>query len=838
MPSASGGKRSAAKSGVSLSIKDFQGDFSFDAFFNNLVGDILKVEDGEKPPPQEDAASNGQKLVKPAFAEANALLARFKEARKQLLELGLQADAQLEKVKKEVSAEDIRHRTKLSELEKGVHGLFDSFSKLDNRISGVGQTAARIGDHLQSADAQRETATQTIELIKYLMEFNTKSGDLMGLSPLFSDDNRVAEAAAIAQKLRALAEEDIGGTGSGATGTTVKGTANANPGLEVAVANLQEYCNELENRLLDRFDAASQKKELSTMGECAKILSQFNRGARAMQRYVASRPMFLDVEVMNEDTRTVLGDQTTDTAAPGSPQPVADTATIIRGLGKLYKEITDTVRRESATVSAVFPSPDAVMSILVQRVMEQRVFAILDKLLVKPNLASTALIEEGGLLQHLKLLAATYEKTQAFAKDLRALGCGELDVEVLAESLFTSHRDDYIELEQASLSQMFEAKVIIYFISPPLYKFQQMAEVRAALPPPPDIGPRGSKMAAFQNFSQPSLTTEVVTEFVRWNEEAVLRCSLLTGAQPGSLASNVRAIFTCLLEQVNHYITAALERGQDALREAAALRERFAIGTAVSRRVAAAAASAAEAAANAGEISVSSFMTTVQRATTNVAIVQQYFVNTIARILLPVDGAHAACCEEIATSMSHAEDAVLKGLQLCMDSMIAEAERLLALEQKVHDYQPSDDGSLPDHRPTNACTRVVAFLSRMLDSTNTALDVSNRQVFVTELGCRLYKSLITHWQRFTFSPSGGLRLKRDVTEFAEFVRSFKAPTVDEKFELLGTMVNIFIVAPESLKTLVDGSLRNASKDAIRFIQLREDYKSAKLSNIVNQLAIS
>jgi len=77
------------------------------------------------------------------------------------------------------------------------------------------------------------------------------------------------------------------------------GAANASRGLEVAVANLQDYCNgkfyefllnkfscevnfltliynpsELENRLLSRFDAASQKRELSTMAECAKILSQ------------------------------------------------------------------------------------------------------------------------------------------------------------------------------------------------------------------------------------------------------------------------------------------------------------------------------------------------------------------------------------------------------------------------------------------------------------------------------------------------------------------------------------------------------------------------------------
>lgn len=102
----------------------------------------------------------------------------------------------------------------------------------------------------QSSDAQRETASQTIDLIKvkctcqlclrffryhkdrgflysmrgrlcssfclncfntdvllplqYLMEFNSSPGDLMELSPLFSDDSRVAEAASIAEKLRKM----------------------------------------------------------------------------------------------------------------------------------------------------------------------------------------------------------------------------------------------------------------------------------------------------------------------------------------------------------------------------------------------------------------------------------------------------------------------------------------------------------------------------------------------------------------------------------------------------------------------------------------------------------
>ncbi len=43
-----------------------------------------------------------------------------------------------------------------------------------------------------------------VSVVQYLMEFNGSPGDLMELSSLFSDDARVAEAAAVAQKLRKL----------------------------------------------------------------------------------------------------------------------------------------------------------------------------------------------------------------------------------------------------------------------------------------------------------------------------------------------------------------------------------------------------------------------------------------------------------------------------------------------------------------------------------------------------------------------------------------------------------------------------------------------------------
>ncbi|XP_078436856.1 exocyst complex component sec10 [Wolffia australiana] len=791
---------------ILFDLNDFKGEFSFDALFGKVVNEILpsfQDDDLESSEGVGEGANIQNGRLTPLFPGVDDLLSVFKDSSRELMGLRQQIDSRLQNLKKELTVQNSKHRKTLGELEKGVDGLFESFARLDSRISSVGQTAAKIGDHLQSADSQRETASETIDLIKYLMEFNSSPGDLMELSPLFSDDSRVAEAASVAQKLRSFAEEDIGRQGI----PLPIGAANPSRGLEVAVANLQDYCNELENRLLSRFDAASQKRDLSTMGECAKILSQFNRGTSAMQHYVASRPMFIDVEVMDSDFKLVRGDQ----------GPQAGTTNIARGLSAFYKEITETVQKEAATIMAVFPSPNDVMSILVQRVLEQRIAAILDRLLVKPSLGNTPPLD-GGLLLYLRLLIVAYEKTLELAKDLRSVGCGDLDAEGLTESLFLSHKDEYLEHEQASLRQLYVAK---------------MEELKSEVQPASQSSSGFARSQATAGPSQQQISVTVVTEFIRWNEEAVSRCTLFY-SQPATLATNVKAVFTCLLDQVSQYLSEGLEFARESLTEASALRERFVLGSNISRRVAAAAASAAEAAAAAGESGIRSFVVAVQRCASSISVLQQYFSNTISRLLLPVDGAHTACCEEMAASISRVESAAQKGLLQCIDTVISEVERLLSAEQKSTDFRSADDGTTPDHRPTNACTKVVAYLSRVLEVAFTSLEGLNKQSFLTELGNRLHKGLLNHWQKFNFSASGGLRLKRDVTEYGEFVRSFNAPAVDEKFELLSIMANVFIVAPESLASLFEGN-PSIRQDALRFIQLREDFKSAKIASRLNAI---
>lgn len=47
--------------------------------------------------------------------------------------------------------------------------------------------------------------------------------------------------------------------------------------FEYAKLKLDEYCNELERKVVDKFDYAANKKEIEVMKECASIMAELDR---------------------------------------------------------------------------------------------------------------------------------------------------------------------------------------------------------------------------------------------------------------------------------------------------------------------------------------------------------------------------------------------------------------------------------------------------------------------------------------------------------------------------------------------------------------------------------
>lgn len=102
--------------------------------------------------------------------------------------------------------------------------------------------------------------------------------------------------------------------------------------------------------------------------------------------------------------------------------------------------------------------------------------------------------------------------------------------------------------------------------------------------------------------------------------------------------------------------------------------------------------------------------------------------------------------------------------------------------------------------------------------------------FFVQLAKRTNIVLLNHMQRYSYSPTGALRWKRDISEYTDCIRGFASPSTHEAFADLASLVNILLVAPERLVGLIDGSLRMSHQQALKYIKLREDFKTAKIGN--------
>jgi len=92
----------------------------------------------------------------------------------------------------------------------------------------------------------------------------------------------------------------------------------------------------------------------------------------------------------------------------------------------------------------------------------------------------------------------------------------------------------------------------------------------------------------------------------------------------------------------------------------------------------------------------------------------------------------------------------------------------------------------------------------------------------------VHERLLKHMLRFTFNMFGALQWKRDAAAYAEATRAFGVERVDELFEEFLQLANVLIVPPTSLPGIVEGSLHMAKAEALKYIALREDYRSARI----------
>lgn len=157
----------------------------------------------------------------------------------------------------------------------------------------------------------------------------------------------------------------------------------------------------------------------------------------------------------------------------------------------------------------------------------------------------------------------------------------------------------------------------------------------------------------------------------------------------------------------------------------------------------------------------------------------------------------------------------------------------LAAEQRKADFRPTaaEASAAELGRPTDACATVTALLAALGALARASLHGSNLASFLDALGRHAAAALQIHMLRFTFSPEGALRWKRDVAEYSAClvgrvgVRGVAAAAA---FEELGAVASILIVGPEAVVGLVEGTLRLSPAQALRYVERREDFRTARV----------
>ncbi|CAG8447345.1 10562_t:CDS:10 [Acaulospora colombiana] len=417
-----------------LKIETFQGKFTTRDFVENTSKNLLKH-------------------ANPKAFDPKPFIRTFERSIDELLKLRETVTEQSKDLEASVQLTEAGHRKKLHELKVTFEDVVHSFETLETRINEVGNIAIRIGEQLETIDRQRLRASESKDLIEYFMAFNR--GDIARLeNQRARGKDGQFKAAIIARRLNAIAKEvDI-------------------PGAEAARARIEKYCEVLEKELLEQFDRAYRRKDVTTMKGCAKTLQEFNGCESCIKLYVNQHEFFISKVNLGQSIEFLSSTSWNDLPNPQVPPPPVD-----QGLINLYEEIRTTVKQEAEVINAVFPNPIGVMQVFLQRIFAQLIQTYLESLLTHA--------ENNSTLAYLRSLAAVHVATKELAEDLKSLDIRQKGLsdhnlfepseegsrgnntiaEVLEqciEDLFVPYTegDRYIEKEKKSLGELYSSLLL------------------------------------------------------------------------------------------------------------------------------------------------------------------------------------------------------------------------------------------------------------------------------------------------------------------------------------------------------------------------------------------
>ncbi|KAF6762173.1 exocyst complex component protein [Ephemerocybe angulata] len=740
----------------------------------------------------------------------------FEAAVDKLIAIRKDVQSKTEQMERSVRVAERDYSKRMTALSKEFDTVSNSFSGMESRMNVVSSTAVRIGDQLETVHIERQRAQAAYDLIDYYNQFS--KGDTANLDTLRKEGRAGRrQVAVILRRLNTVAREvDL-------------------PNSDKTRETIDKYCEKFEKEMLNLFDRCYRKGDPKMMHHCAQTLLEFNGGASCVQVYVNQHDFFINNvrEGAAEDVSlwNLLGD-------PDASPPKTEL-----GLAELFAEIRATVDTETQIVKAVFPNPPVVMQVFLQRVFAQSIQQYMEQLLHRGadvsdlgylRILQLVHIQASSLVEDLKAheLPAVSARTPYEAAEFRRSITGSAPVtistpaaistmlETAMEELFVPYTEGqrYLERESKSLSYLYQSLLGSFgrYHKSQRGKSSNMFDrmvnqiggasatsgtsAQAATAALTRFGLLNADRSTEKPVEEPVreedgiLSVDVAERVMKWHAEAIGRCVELSPAN--DVPKSTFALLRVLAEALGaNYVELALETAQSRL----------------------------DAAESKAEPSL--HILVVIRSVDLICHLWQQYINVA---LLPLASSSVTSRREMVQfntqTTNRIEGATNNVLQKLTDSIVNWLSAQLS-KQKKNDFKPRNDDMSFARVNTEPCVACCDMLEKVRDAAKENLSGKNLEVFLTEIGVSFHSLLLEHMRKFPVSATGGLMLAKDIKSYQDAISTFGIPALQERFEFIRQLGQIFLIQPEILKSFItENYLGRIDSSLLKpYIALRSDW---------------
>ncbi|CAK8676468.1 unnamed protein product [Clavelina lepadiformis] len=460
---------------------------------------------------------------------------------------------------------------------------------------------------------------------------------------------------------------------------------------------------------------------------------------------------------------------------------------------EIFTEITTLCAKVYKVILEVFAAPEQVMGKLVTRIYQ---YKLSDH--VNSKLKEHRNTDPEKYLQHLYQL---YGKTVELATPLSQykLGSDSNFLNKITKNIFKTYLDSYITVEESFLKEKAMLISQRFYDSKNHTKKQLhsgIQDLKAVITDKTSIR-FGISSSSDQNTGETYLSQELAINLLQETKMGFRRCKTLSSVS--DLPGNACRIFHLLLDYLcKQHIEYAIDLGLLAIPSSDPKNEPNIY-----------------------------FLDVVQQTNTIFHLFEKQFSDTLLP-LVSSSPSYSDCLQKKKKVRETMEVQLDTGIEKCLQSAIGWMRQILRSTQRKSDFTTDLP---PQQQYTNACQNVCKYFKKVIEAIRTSLDGNNVEAVLKELGRHFHRLIYEHLQQYSFTSTGGMMAICDVNEYRICALQLKIPFVSSLFEVLHSLCNLLVVAPENLKQVCSGDqLANLDRTILHtFVQLRSDYKSARLA---------